>query len=1116
MMSTEKTNEKHTKVTRTKTIKAPGSKVERIAQACDRCRLKKIKCDGKRPRCSQCELVGFECKVSDKLSRLSYPRGYTETLEQRVRELEAENKKLLNLLDLKNDNKNGNNSNNNIDYDRKTIESNKRLSSTNLSLLNQQQESIHNNSHPSTSLTEHIDGFKHIHTGPGCCVNYPHSIHETPVSIAGSVDLEQSDDQDSLYSFHDSTNSIFDSSSNFNNNDNFNNNFNSRTSTNINNNGYQFNNISFEQNQAPGLNAALALARVNNSINTAGTNGGLNYNTNPKVQLANLVAMSIPRSTEETLFIPSLLSKIGEIYGLNSKVCYFTANTIASLKQIPKKNNLQKNYNDEFNEFDFHNLNFKNLSMSNSNLFFNHLKIPSKIQLDQLITIYFQEWGMVLPIIDKNEFSKEYLNFLKSLENKFTDNLMYQKERFGCLMILIIQLSLISLQKSNSISQIDEQLITYYDYLIHELIQSSLTQPCCIQSLQILALAFFYCINIGDVITSYQLRGRVITMAQQLRLHRCPTAVLGINGSTVSKFQQGERRILFWCIYTLDSFSSLQLGVPRLLKDYEIECALPLGVDSDETDENFVNNNFIMVNNSTISLVGKVSKFSLSIMRYSQVLGNILDSIFKRHSSIVKNSDSSNVKNANYDLILIHENLLDSWRRALPTPYKFDIDVNGSFKLDNSQENDKILDFKQIILISLYYSSKMLIHLPIIASEVEKSSRSSNIVIQQCALAILKLFDEFKDHIPLPMNINRLKTRLILLSAKGSLEYTRGGALFQDCKRLLTELISELKLENWDKDLPGSLSNSCLQLLEHSIDLILGGSNKSTYLAKESSVPKRTNSINIPFQDTNCNENNSNTGDNYTKPSSPLSNRTSIVSSKKRTINYINNMDQPTLTKKNDLSEMLSQINSIPPITIKPEFQNDRIPQVIQRKRSTSLSTPSSSLENNDTFNINTDNFDFNLNEFNVNGMNGDENYEFADFGADGSLGLEPWLNVQETETNSNHNINNISTCSNNRSTNRNSDKNYELGPSKQPTGFDFISSNFNHIGSNINCTNCEDNRYSVSNSGDKNISENSQSDGNDSSDYGENGMTSFNDINGINNSQRSRNQSLFDWQNSH
>ena len=86
-----------------KVIKVGSSSgsLSRIAQACDRCRSKKIRCDGKSPCCSQCATVGFECKTSDKLSRRAFPRGYTESLEERVRSLEAEVRELKDLLDEK-------------------------------------------------------------------------------------------------------------------------------------------------------------------------------------------------------------------------------------------------------------------------------------------------------------------------------------------------------------------------------------------------------------------------------------------------------------------------------------------------------------------------------------------------------------------------------------------------------------------------------------------------------------------------------------------------------------------------------------------------------------------------------------------------------------------------------------------------------------------------------------------------------------------------------------------------------------------------------------------------------------------------------------------------------
>ncbi|RGP59378.1 transcriptional activator acu-15 [Fusarium longipes] len=84
-----------------KVIKVGTSSQSRIAQACDRCRSKKIRCDGIRPTCSQCANVGFECRTSDKLSRRAFPRGYTESLEERVRQLESELRELKDLLDEK-------------------------------------------------------------------------------------------------------------------------------------------------------------------------------------------------------------------------------------------------------------------------------------------------------------------------------------------------------------------------------------------------------------------------------------------------------------------------------------------------------------------------------------------------------------------------------------------------------------------------------------------------------------------------------------------------------------------------------------------------------------------------------------------------------------------------------------------------------------------------------------------------------------------------------------------------------------------------------------------------------------------------------------------------------
>lgn len=59
-------------------------KIFRKTQACDRCRLKKVRCDGLKPSCSNCAKINFVCTHGDKLARRGIPKGYTESLEQEV------------------------------------------------------------------------------------------------------------------------------------------------------------------------------------------------------------------------------------------------------------------------------------------------------------------------------------------------------------------------------------------------------------------------------------------------------------------------------------------------------------------------------------------------------------------------------------------------------------------------------------------------------------------------------------------------------------------------------------------------------------------------------------------------------------------------------------------------------------------------------------------------------------------------------------------------------------------------------------------------------------------------------------------------------------------------
>ncbi|ORX63486.1 hypothetical protein DL89DRAFT_208460, partial [Linderina pennispora] len=56
------------------------SKRQRISRACDRCRRKKVKCDGRRPICTHCQAIGSSCTYLDVTKKRGPPKGYIEAI----------------------------------------------------------------------------------------------------------------------------------------------------------------------------------------------------------------------------------------------------------------------------------------------------------------------------------------------------------------------------------------------------------------------------------------------------------------------------------------------------------------------------------------------------------------------------------------------------------------------------------------------------------------------------------------------------------------------------------------------------------------------------------------------------------------------------------------------------------------------------------------------------------------------------------------------------------------------------------------------------------------------------------------------------------------------------
>merc|ERR1719262_604511 len=67
------------------------AKRRRIARACDMCRKKKIKCDGKMPACTHCINYKTECVFTQVEKKRNPPKGakYIEGLENRLGRMES-------------------------------------------------------------------------------------------------------------------------------------------------------------------------------------------------------------------------------------------------------------------------------------------------------------------------------------------------------------------------------------------------------------------------------------------------------------------------------------------------------------------------------------------------------------------------------------------------------------------------------------------------------------------------------------------------------------------------------------------------------------------------------------------------------------------------------------------------------------------------------------------------------------------------------------------------------------------------------------------------------------------------------------------------------------------
>lgn len=839
-----------------------NSKSNVIFDICHRCQSKKIECNGAKPTCFACNELGFDCKydnstdnhsiydekntgvlTNDNFNTLQETLRYTDILEARIKDLESHNRKLRAVCNLNEQNL------------QLIIDQNPNITINNVKLSDANKDEIIN----TTFNLDMVGSIKPTnktnksHICDGLCKH--NNLHTKPVATS--------------FNLNDPTS------------------------------------ISFEQNQAPGLMATRAINTITKHNNST--------------QLAILVSLSVPRSTEEILVVPNLLNKIKRFFGFTSKQCLYTVTLLSSLKDdlpIPFTSNsvplinsnippsptsppslllpaqplslLLPHSSDNINCLNHDNVsrlindNVKNFDcLKNSNLWsinnlnellydilkFNIFKpkvhtasdfsdnlIVSPLNfddIDELINLFFQHWADLIPIFNEREFRNHYKIFkddIKLMNNdlkNFTNNSatistnnFLNIKFFACLLSVICLFG--NLVKYNDLKNITnennsddniefsgffqlQKRILYFHKLMYILPQNSFfnTATTSIRILQLLCLIEYYFLNIGDIVQLYNLRGTVVSMSQQLRLHRCPSAVLTGSGNKMNKLEQSNRRRLFWCTYYLDVFASLQLGVPRLYKDHEIECALPLvrenetggtAVDStsfttDKKKSKSSKSSNIRRNSlNNIKLEGHLSSFSLAVIRFAKILGNILDTVYKRNMTQLISEKVAN----------IHEEALNSWKDGLDESLQFVELVDGTLKTKNQTH-------QKLNLILLHWLAKCMIRLPLctMSQYDTKSLLDSKQTLFDTSNGLLVTFRALnKTYIALPVNTSRTIARFSLVNAKESLEKMRKGKDFEETKTLLLQCVKDIE-DSRKLDLPGIISWYTLKMLDVSINLLM-------------------------------------------------------------------------------------------------------------------------------------------------------------------------------------------------------------------------------------------------------------------------------------------------------
>ena len=364
---------------------------------------------------------------------------------------------------------------------------------------------------------------------------------------------------------------------------------------------------------------------------------------------------------------------------------------------------------------------------------------PSRLDLDQLVNIFFQEWAPLFPVLDKSAYLQLYSKHLADPTSTVG----------AC---GIAQLNLVWSLAASSNDLYQSLVLQFESHWMLAL--DAIIRDTSISTMQCVALAQLYCLaRSHDRLAYYRSLG-VGMLARCISEQRR-------RGRPADAPTKAATNKIICTMYTLDSFGAAILGHPRLIQDdwADIEDLEGGNLEDDLPEER----------KATLANEDLRSPCAMEIFRASKILSQVLKDLYPSKQALILSSRLQE-----------HYSNLDRWRNELP-PYL-------RLELCKDKPSTNVISSRCPLLALVYYFIRSLIHRPAALASSGHTAASSELALADSSkhiIQIIELLQERQLSFTLPISLEEM----LLLAEFGliihTLDLDQESKLHQDNKKYI-------------------------------------------------------------------------------------------------------------------------------------------------------------------------------------------------------------------------------------------------------------------------------------------------------------------------------------------